>query len=921
MLKIITPEMINNPNLLINYKFMENFHTSSSNNKEWMNSLFSQAARILFLCFITLFTTSAFAGSVPDSDPVISLSRNNIQLKELIVEIEDQIDYLFIASKEVDLNYAVSIDCKDQPISKVLSTILKDSNISYTISGVNIILSNKKQDVSAVVVAKDVKKHSVSGVVTDENSLPLPGVIVSIPGTTTGTATGGNGDYAMNVAIGGTLQFSYMGYKVQTIVIGANTVANVQLEVDGLALEEVVIVGFGVQKKVNLTGAVTSVNMDDALGDRPISNLSNALQSVVPGLKVSMNEGTPGGSPDFNIRGTTSINGGAPLVLVNNVPMSMDMIDPQDVESISVLKDAASAAIYGARAAFGVILITTKQGKKGSAPVFNYNNNFSFSSPLELPQKASPMESVKAYQQMDFTNGNYVDGSNLDKWESYLDKYADDPSQYPSGYTYDEDGKIYLLSEQDFLEDMMQNYGFMQNHSLSVSGGSDKSTYRLGISYTGEDGVLITDKDSYDRINITSFIGVDLNKWLTAQLDLKYANANKSIVENGGRGGIWNSGLAPSFLSLEDQVIDGILYPMESPATYIEMGEPRTISTHNIRALGRFIVKPAKNLKIVGEYTFDRRSTDDKLYTNKYLYVGKNLEQIRENVSNSEYEIKQGYTNYNAVNIFANYTLELGKHNLDFMGGYNQEFSHTESQFSSKSDVFISNLPSLGTSSGTAITTDAFNEYAIRGLFYRMSYNYAGTYFLEANGRYDGSSRFPQENRFGFFPSFSGAYRISEEKFMESTKEYISNLKLRASWGTIGNQVVGSNYPYIATMSPKLSNWLVDGVKVTTLGRPKMVSSTFSWEQVQTLNFALDLDMFNNRLSSTVEWYRRDTKDMLAPGMELPGVVGADAALQNAADLRTTGWEFSLNWRDQVGKLNYREIGRASCRERVLRLV
>ena len=351
-------------------------------------------------------------------------------------------------------------------------------------------------------------------------------------------------------------------------------------------MDEVVVIGFGTQKKVNMTGAVASVNIKESLGDRPITNVSAALQGVVPGLKIESTTGTPGDDMTYNIRGTTSINGGEPLVLVNNVPMDINMIDPQDIESVSILKDAASAAIYGARAAFGVILITTKQGKKDMAPRFNYNNNFSFSKASELPQKASPLESVLAYKEMGWANDTYVDGKNITQWEGYIRDYQANPSNYPNGYIFDDQGNLFLMRENDMFADMMDNFGFMQNHSFSVSGGSQRTSYRLSLGYTGEDGILVTDKDKFDRINMSSFLSVDVNKWLTTQLDIRYANSTQNKVEQGGRNGVWGSAMyLPSYHNILPYEQDGIEYPAETSATFVRYGEPRVIKKTNLRTL------------------------------------------------------------------------------------------------------------------------------------------------------------------------------------------------------------------------------------------------------------------------------------------------------------------------------------------------
>lgn len=749
---------------------------------------------------------------------------------------------------------------------------------------------------------------TVKGKVTDKSG-PLPGVSIVEKGTTNGVTTDIDGQYVIRVASeAATLQFSFVGFATQEVK-ATQGVIDVVMEEDTKQLDEVVVVGFGVQKKVNLTGAVSPVNMGETLGNRPLSSITQALQGAVPGLKVESSSGTPGDGMSYNIRGTTSINGGSPLVLVNNVPMDINMIDPQDIESVSVLKDAASAAIYGARAAFGVILITTKQGKKEMAPKFNYNNNFSFSKPTELPQKAHPLEFVQAIKQLDWPNNSSVDGKDFTKWEAYINDYNANPDKYPGGYVWDE-GIAYFMRNNDMFKDMTSDFGFMQNHSFSVQGGSERTNYRMSLGYTGEDGILITDKDKFKRLNVASFLSTDVNKWLTTQVDFRYANSNQSKPENGGRNGVWGSAMQlPSYHNiLPYEYSDGVVYPPETSATYIRYGEPRVIKKKDLRALGRVIISPLKGLKLTGEYTYNRTETYNRMYTNKYDFIGFNFTGILHSTENSSYALTQSFTNYNAVNIFGNYDLTIGRHDISVMAGFNQEESHSESQWSKKTDVLLENLPSLSGSTGTAETSDSFNEYAVRGGFFRVNYAFAGKYLFEANGRYDGSSRFPKDDRFGFFPSFSLGWRLSEEKFMKVTEPVLSNLKLRASWGTIGNGVIlfsdgsANNYPYVPSMSVDRTNWLVDGQKPTTMYAPAMVSQNLTWEKVYTLDFGVDFGLFDNRLTGTFDWYRRNTRGMLAPGIDFPWVVGTSAPDQNAANLRTYGWELEMKWSDRIGK-------------------
>ncbi len=844
----------------------------------------------------------------------ISVYGNNQSLQKVFEQIEQQTKLSVTYNQtKLDVNKKIKENFIDKKLSFVMDALLKNTGFTCNYEPEHIVITPSVQPKEKAAAKQTVQMKKIMGKVTGITGEPLIGANVLAIGSKQATITNLNGEFTLEVPADGKLQVTYIGYLPQEVSTNGKTQIVIQLKEDSQLMDEVVVVGFGTQKKVNLTGAVTAVNVQETLGDRPIANITAALQGVVPGLKIEGATGTPGDNLSYNIRGTTSINGGGPLVLVNNVPMDINMIDPQDIESVSVLKDAASAAIYGARAAFGVILITTKQGKKDMAPKFNYNNNFSFSKALELPQKANPLESVLAYKEMGWPNDTYVDGKNIPQWETYVRDYMDNPSKYPQGYIFDEKGNLFLMRENDMFADMMENYGFMQNHSFSVSGGGSRTNYRIGLGYTNEDGILITDKDRYERANLSSFLSVEVNKWLTTQLDIRYANSTQNKVEQGGRNGVWGSAMQlPSYQNISPYEVDGITYPAETSATYIRYGEPRIVKKTDFRALGRIIISPLKNLKITGEYTYNRVTNYNRMYVKQYKYIGMNFTGILNNTENTRYALTQGFNNYNAINIFANYDFSIGNHNIGVMGGFNQEENHAESQWTERKDVLLSNLPSISGATGTTTATDTFNEYALRGLFYRVNYSYKDRYMVEANGRYDGTSRFPKNNRFGFFPSFSGGWRISEEPFMTGTRSVLSNLKFRASWGSIGNQIIllsdgtPDNYPYIPEMAPGLTNWLVGGKKPTTLSTPPMVSSAFTWEKVYTLDFGVDFGFFDNRLNGTFDWYRRDTKGMLAPGMDLPWVVGVAAAKQNAADLKTYGWELELNWRDRIKDFSYR---------------
>lgn len=861
----------------------------------------------LMFIFTLLCTVHAFSSSEAQ---VINLSVKNQPIKFVIQQLEKRTEYMFVYDpNDVKSTKLLDVDIKNLKINDALKKILATTDLDYKIFE-NTVVLKKKGAVPNLETA--VMQKSISGRVIDSLGRPLPYVsVVWIGNTSKGTSTDLQGQFVIDAEVGATLRFTLMGYLSLDVKVQHEATLNVVLKNRPAVLDEVVVVGYGTQKKENLTGAVAYVKMDEILGDRPVVSVAQALQGVVPGVSIPITNGIPGQNASYNIRGITSINssGNDPLVLVNNVPMDINMVDPQDIESVSILKDAGSSAIYGARAAFGVILITTKKGKRNQSPQISYNNNFAFSQPGELPQKASPLEEVMAYEKMGFSGNLYVDGRDIGQWKKYIEDYNANPQKYPLGYFYDENKSLYWLAENQGFKQMMSDYGFQQNHNAAISGGSDNSQYRLGLGYTDEDGIIITDKDHYKRVNLSAYYEVDIKPWLTTKLDVRYGNSNKSLVADGSRGGVWGNVMSmPSWYSITDTYnFNGIEYPYESSATYINYGAPRTNKKGDLRMFGAVVLKPIKNLSITGEYTFDKKNTLDKIYLNAYDYIEKGLSNVQQSVTQTSFATTTAFTDYKSFNIYGNYTHSFEGHNLGITAGFNQESSYFESLYSYNTDILIADLPSLSVASGTPVSYDGYSEYAVRGAFYRFNYNYKDKYLFETNGRYDGSSRFPKNKRFGFFPSLSAGYRLSEEEFMKPLRPWLSNLKIRGSWGQIGNQNI-SNYAFIPgmAMNKNYKGWLVDGTQVLTFNQPSMVSTGFTWERVETLDLGGELGFFNDKLRSTIDWYQRDTKGMLAPGMDLPGVVGASAPTENTASLRTRGWEVKLDWNDRIGEVGYR---------------
>lgn len=748
------------------------------------------------------------------------------------------------------------------------------------------------------------------GVVKDNQGETVIGASVVVKGSTNGTITGLDGDFTLdNVKRGDVIQISYIGYVSQEVV-WQGTPLNITLKEDSQTLEEVVVVGFGSQKKANLTGSVSQVKMDDVLGERPVTNVKNALQGSMPGLMVS-GGASPGEAKSFNIRGTVSINGMNPLVLIDNVEGDIDLLNPEDIESVTVLKDAASSAIYGARAAAGVILITTKKAKKGEKFNLNYNANFGFQTSINSPKQASLDEYLRAYQAAGFSETYYAGNGSVSKWREYLAGYKENPAAYPTvgdGIYIGEDGAPYYLNDKDVYK-AFQETSFMQTHNLTANGGTEKLRYRLSAGLTKEDGPLIESKDTYMRKNISSFISADITDWLTQEADFRYTVADHSEPMGSGDGiycmnhiSFYPSGMMPG--SVNTSV--GKDLPLITPENQIRYNNPYLTDTDNTRIYLRTIMRPIKGLELVGEYTYDRKNWQKSYYAKKWEYT---TEQLGSNNSvTSDYLFKsEDHEDYNALNLYGTYNFSIKEdHMFKVMAGFNQERKQNSWISVQTHDMIAPSAPSFTSATGKIIPQNSYSDYAIRGAFYRINYNYKDRYLFEANGRYDGSSKFPKDDRFGFFPSFSVGWNIARESWMEKALDYVSDLKLRASWGQIGNQNIG-NYGYYSTMQPvgNSNYWLKDGEFITYISTPGLVSNSFTWETVETLDIGFDASMFNSRLQVTFDWYQRTTRDMLIAGIQLPAVVGTSAPMRNAADMRTRGWEIAVNWRDQIGDWKY----------------
>ena len=884
------------------------------------NRAFKHLFRIMKICLFFLFviTFQTMAINTNAQDAVIELKTNSVTVGQLIKQIEKQTDYLVVYSnREVDTNRRVNFSKSSDKVSSYLNSAFSNTDIGYDFENDYIVLS-KKANRNASEIAKIIQNtqqqgKTITGIVTDEYGVPIIGAtIVEKDNPSHGTITDLDGNFTLNnVSENAILQITYVGMKSQDLNIVGKDEINVVLQPDVELLEEVVVVGYGTQKKANLTGAVSAIKMDEVLGDRPISNAVAALQGTIPGLMISGSSSPGQGNKSINIRGTLSINGGEPLVLIDNVPGDLNMINPEDIESVSVLKDAASSAIYGARAANGVVLITTKRPRSNTSFQLNYNNNFGFSTSINRPKQALLDDYFQGYLDAGFSNSYWAGSQNVEDWAKYVKEYRADPSKFDvigDGIYVADDGKPYYLHEKDIFSNMLTT-GFYNSHNVSASGGTEKVRYRMSGGLTTENGPLVTDKDYFKRMNISAFISADMTSWFTQEFDIRYAQSKQTMPQGQGNDmytlrlvNYYPEGNMPASLTLLGEEV-----PLFTPKNVITYAPVSNTIRNNPRIFSKSIFKPMKDLDIVFEYTYDKDDFNYSYFTDKWKHTTIQL-AVSTAPSNDIYTRRRYFTDYNAINTYATYTKSFGNNNFKLMGGYNQESSYYEFISNQVKDQVSSVIPSLGNATGEKILDENYSEYNIRSGFFRLNYNYLDRYLLELNGRYDGSSKFPKANRFGFFPSISGGWQLAQENFMGFSRNWLDELKLRASWGQIGNQAI-SPYLYSPSMGINNSNgvWLIDGNKVTTIGLPSLVSSTFTWETVETLDFGIDFSLFKNRMRGTYDWYQRDTKGMLTKAgvTELPSVVGAEAPSQNGADMRTRGWEFAINWRDNIGEVGY----------------
>lgn len=829
----------------------------------------------------------------------VNIQVDNVATEKVLSEIEKQTDYLFVYNKkEVDLKRKTSVNAVNKTTAEVLSTIFEGTDIIYAIEGENIMLMRKEQNLAVVPDAVQ-QDNKITGTVLDPTGMPVIGANIMVKGTTNGTITDMDGKFSLDVPKGATLVVTYVGYTNQEISVGNQKKLSITLREDSEALDELVVVGYSTQKKVNLTGSVSTVSFDDKLTSRPVTDVSQMLNGASPGFQIMQSSGEPNAeSFSYNIRGVGTLNSSSPLVLVDGMEQSISMVNPSDIASVSILKDAASCAIYGNRGANGVILITTKSGSDGKISI-SYDGTVSYNEPFKIIHTISdyvPYMKLMNESANNLGNSDIFSQSSIDLWEA---ANADPNGTSASGYP------NYVAYPNTDWWDEIYTKQWMQKHSISLNGKEKKTGYSMSFSYIDNPGVV--KKTGYQRYMGRVNLYSDITDWLRVGTRT-WGNVTDRDVSSSGSG-FFNSINTMKMLPCTYPYYDGKYGAPEGPED-----DPQS---HN----------PLWDMAVSdGHDKYTQLYTDWyaqvkflKHFTYNFDFYYKDLRREKKTVDTSigKYSFLKGaystgaadpstlytymyYTRENTtkLNHLLNYNQSFGGHDVSAMIGYEEQTYKYRVTDVSKLGLTDASVSDLDAATTPYSTSGYGTEYAARSVFGRMNYAYKGKYLFEFNLRYDGSSRFAPDYRWGAFPSFSAGWRMSEEAWLNSV-DWLSNLKLRASWGKLGNNSIG-NYDWQSVYSSanySTGQAITSGIAITSIA-----NAALTWEETAVTNVGIDYGFFDNRLSGNIDIYNKLTSGILyTPDMFM--VMGtATAPKENIAEVTNRGVEFELGWQDQIGE-------------------
>ncbi len=842
-----------------------------------------QLAYVLAISLVCMIPVSAFAQVIK-----VSLQKNNAPMETILQEIEKQSDYtLFYSDNQVKLTKKISINVKNAPINNVLDEVFKNSGYTYHIVDNQIVVSAASNKSMAARSAQQQKKQQVSGVITDVTGEPIIGAsIIEKGASSNGTITDLEGKFTLTVS-GNELQVSYIGFIPQIITIKAGTTSyNVVMKEDAKTLDEVVVVGYGTQKKANLSGSVASVDSKE-LQNRPIQNLTNGLQGLVPGVTITGTNGAPGmDNGNIRVRGTGTLNTASPYILIDGIEAgTLNSVDPNDIESISVLKDAASAAIYGSKASNGVILITTKRGKTGKAQV-SYSGYASFQNVTDMVERLSSVEYATMYNDALKAQGKAprFDDTEIQKFRDGTDPLYPNTDWYGLAY----------------------KTGILHRHNVNINGGTESTRYMASLGYLNQTGVLPNaEREQFNaRMNLESKI----TNRLTARMNLafiknKYAEPSAAYGGSGSDQVIRQLNLAAPWIVARHE--DGTWGTISdgSPIAWLDSKMNVTRDNYNFTGMAALDYQIMDGLKLTlsGSYVNNLQN-----YQNFQKFIQYNPNKKSDPNSLDERYYRWDRTNYDAL---LNYDKSFGQHNVKGLAGWHTEKYNYRYQKAYRKNFPNNELTDMNAGDASTQKNEGYTrELAMISWFARVNYDYAGKYLLEANIRSDASSRFAEGNRWGYFPSFSGAWRLSEEAFMEGSRNWLSNLKLRASWGQLGNQdALDDYYPALNTYNLN-ATYPFGGALNSGYYQKAYRLSTISWEKATTWGIGLDFSLLGNKIDGSIDYYNRKTTGIIM-NVDVPSEFALDAYKDNVGAMRNSGVEVILSYKDKIGQVNFGVTG------------
>ncbi len=868
------------------------------------------------ILFCTCFTANAGSFSA-----TITYTGKNVTIEKIFAMVKKQTGYAFIYhNAQLRISKPVTIHVQNVSTESFLRLVFKNQPLDYVIEKQTVTVTAKKP-VNSLSESSEVAAFDewIKGRVTDSTGQPLEGVTVSVKGTRSITTTDAAGNFSIDAPANGILMISYTGFETREIKIETGDYKHIQLAQRNKNLEEVVVVAYGTQRKANLTGAVEQVS-GEVLQQRPITNVSEGLQGVIANLNITTTNsgGAPGAGKNINLRGFTGLGtASSPLILVDGVPADINTINPADIASITVLKDAASSAIYGSRAPNGVILITTNQGGKNRPLHINYNVNLSSSQPVNLPKMMNSLDWANLYNEaaLNAQQGQFIPESVIERIKAYLKDPVNTPATIPdpNGRDWGAYDNTFGNANNDWYKIYLKKSAPSQQHSLSLDGGSEKIAYFLGLGYTDKSGMFNFFEDSYNRYNFRSNITADVNKWISIGLKTSYVQENYDYPNNGGgtTGGNWFHQIGRIWPIVPVTAPNGG-YIDNSNIPLIKEGGRIGQQDNDSWVTGEVNIKPLPGWTITGSYSYNYFNSR---YNETVLPFHYSTQQDPRTISTTISSVYKSQTqgNYQTFNIFTSYEKKISDHYFKVLVGQQQEVKEQESLNGFNQSLYNINQPSLSLTYGTNVAAgDGGYGWATNGTFGRINYSFKDKYLLEFNGRYMGSSFFPKDTRNHFFNAFSAGWVISNESFWKSLAGTIQTLKLRGSYGTLGDLSAlldaENYYPYVSnlrTFSPQNTTWLFnpDGTRQPAVSPPSgLVSPTLTWAKPAMLDLGVDI-RFLKDFNVTFDWYKRRVTDLFGTAATYPVTLGVNPPTPNNATVETKGFDVSLTWNRNFGNV------------------